>query len=489
MASKQLKVLLLAAEVVPLARVGGVGDVVGALPKALAALGHDVRVMMPRYGSIRSDQFSFQTVGEPFPVPVGRDQELVTLVTTLLDGGVPVYLVWDEKFFFRRDKVYGFDDDPQRFTFFGRAVIAALKVIGWQPDVIHGHGWQTALVPTWLAVEGRREPFYRDIATVHTIHNLAHQGMAGRLILTFAALEDRVRHLPVERPGMVNWMAQGIAHADIVSTVSPTYARQILEPEWGQGLDPLLRERRKRLCGVLNGIDTDLWNPTTDPHIAQPFDARHLEARALNKAALQEEAGLPVRDDMPLLGVVSHLVEYRGFDIMEPALDRLLEGDVQFVLMGKGELKYHRRFRRLERDHPDKVKVYLKMGALPAQHIYAGADCFLMPSHFEPCGLGQMMAMRYGCVPVVRATGGLADTVVDYHAQPKKGTGFTFAEYTAETFLATLERALRAWQDREVWQELQRRGMRKDFSWKRSARKYVKLYRKAIQLHKGQARG
>ncbi len=302
MSGEGLKVLFLAAEAVPFAKVGGLADVAGALPKALRALGHDVRLMIPRYGSIRSDQFHFERVGKPFPVPVGPREEPVHLVTTTIDG-MPVYLIWDEKFFSPRDRIYGFDDDPQRFTFFCRAAVAALPALGWMPDILHANDWHTDPVPTWLAYEGRYRPEYRHIASVFTIHNIAYQGPCGRLILTFARMEY-VKHLEVEPPGQVNWMAQGIANADLITTVSPQYAREILETEAGAGLSPLLRQRQDRLFGILNGIDTDFWNPATDPHLRQKFDLTNPRLRAVNKAALQQEARLPVRPDIPLIGMV-----------------------------------------------------------------------------------------------------------------------------------------------------------------------------------------
>jgi starch synthase len=324
MSDEGLKILFLAAEAVPFAKVGGLADVAGALPKALRALGHDVRLMIPRYGSIRSNDFQFQKVGKPFQVPVGPDEEYVHLVETTTGGDVPVYLIWDEKFFSPRERVYGFDDDAQRFTFFGRAVAAALPIIDWVPDVIHANDWHTAVTPTWLAYEGRYLPQFRHPASLFTVHNLAYQGISGRLILTFARMEY-VKHLEIEPPGQVNWMAQGIANADLVSTVSPTYAREILEPDAGAGLAPLLQKRQDRLVGILNGIDYDLWNPASDPHIPQRFDLSSLNMRAVNKASLQREARIPARADVPLIGMVGRLDYVKGADLLGPILERLLE--------------------------------------------------------------------------------------------------------------------------------------------------------------------
>ncbi|HEC33878.1 MAG TPA: glycogen synthase [Chloroflexi bacterium] len=481
MSNERLNILFLAAEAVPFAKVGGLADVAGALPKALRALGHDVRLMIPRYGSIRSDQFRFEKIGKPFPVPCGPGEELVHLSHTTTEDGVPVYLIWDEKFFSPRERIYGFDDDPQRFAFFGRAAIAALPFLGWMPDVVHANDWHTAVIPIWLAYEGRYLREYLHLASLFTIHNLVYQGISGRLILTLARMEY-VKHLEVEPPGQVNWMAQGIANADLVSTVSQQYAQDILEPEAGAGLAPLLRQRRERLFGVLNGIDYDLWDPATDPHIPQRFDLSTLKMRAVNKAALQQKARLPVRPDVPLLGMVSRLDHVKGIDILEPVLEQVLTGDIQFVLLGTGQPEYHEMLERFQARFPDKVRVFLRYDDPLARRIYAGCDLFLMPSRFEPCGLGQMIAMRYGAVPVVHRTGGLADTVTDYHEQPDKATGFVFAPFTLDACLNGLERALRVFRDREAWTALQIHGMKLDFSWKASAKKYVELYRQAIEL-------
>jgi starch synthase len=483
MEDERLKVLFLAAEAVPFAKVGGLADVAGALPKALRALGHDVRLMIPRYGSIRSDRFHFEKVGKPFPVPTGPNEECVHLVRTETEDGVPVYLVWDEKFFSPRERVYGFDDDPQRFAFFGRAAISALPLLGWMPDVVHANDWHTAVVPTWLAYEGRYLREYRHLASLFTIHNLAYQGISGRLILTFAQMEY-VRHLEVEPPGQVNWMAQGIANADLINTVSQQYAQDILETEAGAGLAPLLRQRRDRLFGVLNGIDYDLWNPATDPRLPQRFDLSSLNMRAVNKAALQQEARLPVRPDVPLVGMVSRLDPVKGIDILGPVLERLLTRDVQFILLGTGQPEYHEMLEGFQARFPDKMRAFLRYDDPLARRIYAGCDLFLMPSRFEPCGLGQMIAMRYGAVPVVHRTGGLADTVTDYHDLPDRATGFVFVSFTPEACLDALERALGVFRDREAWVGLQTQGMRADFSWEASARRYVELYRRAVELRR-----
>lgn len=483
MTQNPLKILFLTAEAVPFAKVGGLADVAGSLPKALRELGHDVRVMMPRYGTIRSDKFQLEQIGEPFRVPVGAGKEYVHLIGSAMGDDIPVYLLWNEHYFTSRERVYGFEDDAQRFAVFGRGIIKAMRVLRWKPDVIHANDWHTAVVPTWLDVSGWRDPLYRDIATVFTIHNLAYQGITGRLILTFAQMED-VEHLPVEPPGAVNWMAQAIAHSDVINTVSQRYAKEILTPEMGMGLEPLLRERKARLYGILNGLDYEEWNPVTDPCVPHNFDVRTLGRRAANKAALQQQARLPVRSEVPLIGMISRLDEVKGMDLMEPTLNWLLqEHDVQFVILGTGDPRYHAMFEAIQERYRHQVRAFLKFDGVLARRIYASADMFVMPSFVEPCGLGQMIAMRYGSVPIVRETGGLADTVIDYDAEGGHGTGFVFAEKTPEGFKKVLQRALAGYRDREAWRALQARGMKSDFSWRASAREYVELYRRALTLH------
>ena len=484
--AQPLKVLYLAAEAAPYAKVGGLADVAGSLPKALRALGHDVRLALPRHKAVDGARWKLKLAAASFPVPVGADHKMTEALEGAADG-VPAYLVWDEHYF-GRDRVYGYDDDAQRFVFFGRAILAFIKQIGWQPDVIHANDWHTAFVPTWLATAGKADPFYAPIATAYTIHNVTYHGTTGKAILPFAGLEDHVHHLEVEPPGAINWMARGIHHSDVINTVSKRYAQEILTPEFGAGMEGLLKHRHaeRRLCGILNGVDYDQWNPATDPHLAQRFNSESLDARTLNKAALQREAGLPVREGAPLIGFISRLVDQKGVDVLSTVLDRLFARDVQFVLLGAGEKRHEEIFGALPKRFPNKAAVFLKFDAALAQKIYGGADIFLMPSQFEPCGLGQMIAMRYGSVPVVRATGGLADSVSDLDAAnaPRKGTGFTFGDYTSDAFWSALERALDVFRDKKTWRGLQERCMKADFSWNASAKKYEELYRKAIEFHK-----
>ena len=483
MTGNPLKILFLSAEAVPFAKVGGLADVAGSLPQALRALGHDVRLMIPRYGVIRSAEFKLKKIGDPYQVNVGQGQEHFHVVGSQLEPDLPVYLLWNDQFFSSRDGVYGFEDDAQRFVAFSKAALGALKQIDWQPDIIHANDWHTGFVPTWLGTIGQQDPYFKDIATLFTIHNLAYQGITGRLILTFAQMED-LKHLPIEQPGNVNWMAQGIAHADMVSTVSEQYAQEILTDDIGMGLAPLLRQRKDQLAGVLNGLDYTQWNPATDPHIAHRFDLEHLNVRAANKTALQQQARLPADSKIPVIGLISRLDQVKGIDLLLPVLERLLTREnAQFILLGTGAPEYHEMMKKLQEIFPNKMHAFLKFDAALAQRIYAGTDMFLMPSKIEPCGLGQMIAMHYGSVPIVRATGGLADTVIDFTASRSRGNGFVFENFSTRACLGAIGRALRAYADKKTWRKIQERGMQADFSWSASAQKYNDLYRQTIAAH------
>ena len=486
--SGQLKILILTAEMVPFAKTGGLADVAGALPKALATLGHDVRVALPRYGRIDGARFGLTVEVDPFPVTIDSGTESVSIERSAIRAGdreIPVYFVANERLF-NREGVYGYPDDGERFVLFCRAALEMLKRIDWQPDVIHCNDWHTGLVPNWLKTIYRDDPFFAKTATVYTIHNLQYQGVFGRRILEVAGIEAYgfLYHPQMgELAKVVDFMARGIYFADIVTTVSERYAQEILTPEYGEKLDPLLRDRRDRLFGVLNGIDYDDANPATDQHIARQFDAEHLDARAENKAALQREAGLTVDPNAPLLGLVSRMVDQKGFDLLSGIFDWLMRSlRVQFVLLGAGDQHYHTLFTRFQRTYPGQAAANLTFNTPFAQRIYAGSDMFLMPSRFEPCGLGQLMALRYGSIPVVRRTGGLADTVTDFDPLTEEGNGFVFERYDQVDLYTAIVRAVEHYRNPRTWQMLQRRGMGADYSWGVSARKYADLYARAIEF-------
>ncbi|HEY63066.1 MAG TPA: glycogen synthase [Caldilineae bacterium] len=487
--SRSLKILFLSAEVVPFAKTGGLADVAGSLPKAIRALGHDIRIAMPRYGRVSPDRFDLRPKLDPFPVPLDDMEEPASILEGHIGEDVPVYFVENARLF-DREGIYMYPDDAERFIFYCRAALEMCRQMGWRPDVIHCNDWHTAIIPNWMQTVYRDDPFFKDTATLYTIHNLAYQGIFGYRVLEIAGLEEYgfIAHpdLAPDLNDVVDLMARGILFADIINTVSERYAREILTPEFGERLDPILRDRRDRLFGVLNGIDYEVFNPATDPHIASRFDSDHLEARRPNKAALQREAGLPEREDIPLIGAISRLSDQKGFDLIAEIIDAWMQHvPSQFILLGTGEQRYHELFEGIQERYPDRVAVFLTFNAPLAQRIYAGTDMFLMPSRFEPCGLGQMIAMHYGSVPIVRATGGLADTVRDYDPRTGEGNGFSFKSYDALALYAALVRAVETFKYRDVWRRLMLRGMRADFSWQRSARKYVDLYYRAIATRRG----
>ena len=395
---------------------------------------------------------------------------------------VPVYLVESGRYF-GRDNIYGYADDGERFVLYCRAALELCRSLGWAPDVIHCNDWHTGIVPNWLATLYRDDPFFADTATVYTIHNLAYQGLFDQHFLWLAQIAEYGFLYPSIQDFAynVNLMGRGILFADAITTVSERYAQEIRTPEYGERLDPLLRERQDRLFGILNGIDQDVNNPASDPYITAPFDLTRLDRRVENKLALQRDAGLVSNPDLPLVGMVGRLSGQKGLDLLGPALEALLRQPVQLVVLGAGDDHYQQMLRWTSQSHPAQMRAFLTFDTPLAQRIYAGADVFLMPSRYEPCGLGQMIAMRYGSVPVVRATGGLADTVLDWDPRTGKGNGFTFARYDSWDMFAALLRALETYRYPDVWRQIQQHGMRGDFSWERSAARYRQVYDFALR--------
>lgn len=483
MAKQRLNVLFLSSEVAPLAKTGGLADVAGSLPQALAARGLDVRVAMPRYRFIRRADYLVD-----LPVEMDGSYETAIVRKTTLPSvrqgdqpPVPVYLVDNYKYFYR-DALYGYPDEGARFNFFCKAVLQMLPRLNFRPDVIHCNDWQTALVPVFLRLKLADDPYYRGIATLLTIHNLQYQGHFPReMMRTLSLGEEHFNPEELEFWGKVNFLKGGLVYADLLNTVSKKYAVEIQTPEMGEGLDGLLRRRATDLFGILNGLDYDQFNPATDPAIYVNYDLESLDRKQENKFALQREMGLPVKA-VPLLGIISRLVAQKGLDLLAEVAEKLMGEELQLVLLGSGEDRYQRFFSELQLAHRSKVAVRIGFDPVLAQRIYAASDLFLMPSRFEPCGLGQLISMRYGTIPLVRATGGLEDTVVDYAVRPEQATGFTFGPYEADALWQTIQRALRLWrQDPRAWRRLQVNAMRADFSWERSAAEYVNLYRLAIK--------
>jgi starch synthase len=484
-AEQQMKILFVAAEVAPFTKVGGLADVAGSLPVALAELGHDVRVVMPRYAAVSPEKWNLKTVIEHFEVPLGSGSTGVGIMEGVLPGfpgapAVPIYFVQNQHHF-ERPKIYGYDDDPDRFIVFCQAVLQMLPRLNWRPDVIHANDWHTGLVPNYLKTLYYFDSFLGGIRAAFTIHNLAYQGIFGTDFLRQANLQQ-FGIVWGDRDGAVNMLGRGIAYSDAVSTVSPTYVSEIMTPEYGEGLDWLVKSRFGHIWGILNGIDYHFFNPATDKQIVANYSAENPENKAVNKAELQKAANLPVDPNVPLIGMVSRLADQKGFDLLAMSADSLLQRNLQLVILGTGEYHYHEFLYWLSQRYPTKVGVMLAFDAALAQKIYAGSDMFLMPSRFEPGGLGQLIAMRYGTIPVVRHTGGLADTVKEYNPFNHTGNGFLFGPYEPVHLENAVDRASITFLNKADWQKLIRVNMLRDSSWESSARQYQAFYHQELGL-------
>ena len=454
-----LRILFASAEIHPYSQVGGLGDVAAGLPKMLAALGHDVRVVTPAHASVELSPDVKPLGIPPFRVELFGRSEEVNLLVARGKHGFPIYFVQNSTYF-GRPEVYGAGDDLLRYLFFSKAALELPKVLGWVPQILHLNEWHTAPMAVALRNRGHYDPLYESITSVYTIHNLAYRG-------------------PDE---LVDQVCQALEYADLIITVSPTYAKEICTPRYGNGLHRVLRRRRSDLFGVLNGLDRDVFNPLTDPNVPYHFDLQRLEDRPKNKQALLDRFGLPWEEATPVIGMVTRIVEQKGFDLLLRGLEPLLrETSAQLVVVGPGEESYSARLREAARLNAGRLAVHTSFDVPLARQVYAGSDIFLMPSRFEPCGVGQIIAMWYGSVPVVRRTGGLVDTVIDADRQPDSGTGFVFHEYSPAALLEAMRRAVRCYGSPNRWREIQERGMRADFSWKASAREYEALYRLALE--------
>lgn len=492
-----LEVLLIAPEAAPFSKTGGLADVTAGLPPALERMGVRVRLAIPCHRSSWVAGPSIEPTGMLVTVPVGeRPVEGRVRISKLPGSSVEVCLI-DCPEFFDRDGVYqgagrDYPDNDARFIFFQRAVLEAVDRLGWRPDVLHLHDWTTGLIPTYLDEIYRRRPGLNGVGTLLTIHNLAYQGAFRPESMALTGLDQRLYHWrDLEAYGRLNFLKGGLVRADLISTVSPTYAREIQGPGDGWGLDGLLRSRSADLRGILNGIDPSVWNPAVDSHLAQRYDGSTVvSGKAVCKAALQREAGLPVRPDVPLLTQIGRFDPQKGWDLLAESADDLLRGDLQFIVLGDGESRYSDRLGRIADREPGKLHVFKGFQDDLAHRIMAGADLFLMPSLYEPCGLSQLYGMAYGTVPVVRETGGLADTVVDAAAPDDSGTGFQFQEPTTAAFQAALGRALSLREgNSEGWLRLIRTGMRRDWSWDRGARSYIDLYEEVGRRRSARAVG
>lgn len=473
-----MKVLFAAAEGHPFVKTGGLADVIGALPKALREAGTDIRVVLPKYRSIPEQWRAKMKPVAVTEVPVGWRNQYCG-IETLTHEGIPFYFI-DNEYYFGRDGIYGYMDDGERFAFFNRAVLQILPVIGFQPEVIHCHDWHAAAVPLLLQGHYRHDAFYRDIRTVFTIHNLLYQGVFPYEVLGGLLGLDHAYFDSVEYYGNINYMKAGIAYSDHVTTVSPTYSHEIRTPYYGYGLDGLLNARAEHLSGIVNGIDTKSYNPATDPHIFSKYRSG-LAKKTDNKIGLQQELGLPVAPLVPVVAMVTRLVDMKGLDLVTHILDELLYYDeIQFVILGTGDEQYERWFREAAWRYPNKLSAQITFSDALSRKIYAGSDIFLMPSKFEPCGISQLLALRYGSIPVVRETGGLNDTVQPYNEETGEGNGFTFSNYNAHDMMHTLRRAVSFYKQPEHWKKVTKNAFAGDYSWSVSAREYIGIYERIV---------
>jgi starch synthase len=482
---------IVASEAVPFAKTGGLADVAGSLPRALEHLGHRASLFLPCYRQVKNSGVELADTGLTVNIPVGsKSVGGLVYATHLPKCSVEVYLI-DQPGYFDRDELYqvngvDYPDNCERFVFFERAVLETIRQLDLRPDVLHCNDWQTGLIPVYLRELYGNRPGFQDLGTLLTIHNLAYQGSFWHWDMSLTGLDWRLFNWrQLEFHGRLNFMKAGLVFADLLSTVSPTYAQEIQEPAMGRGLDGLLRARQADLHGIVNGIDTDVWSPANESMIACRYDATTFETgKSACKAQLQRRASLPERPEVPLFAQIGRLDPQKGWDLLADVADDLLRGDIQMVVLGQGLPRYHELLDQLAEKHSGKLRAFLEFSSPLAHQIEAGADLFLMPSLYEPCGLNQLYSLAHGTVPVARATGGLADTVVDVTPQTlADGTanGFLFKDPTPQALRAAIDRALSLWPDRPTWSRIARAGMQADWSWDHSAQQYVQLYEEVVR--------
>jgi starch synthase len=475
-----VKILFVSSEMVPLAKSGGLGDVIGALPKAVRAQGQDARVILPLYKQIK-DRYGDQLKFMRWSMNKLGWRTMYSGLFTMEVDGVPVYFI-DNEYYFGHEALYlDYAFDIERFSFFQRAVLEALgEPMQFEPDILHLNDWQSGMIPVLLEAHYKAHGYHTGVQCIYTIHNLKFQGIHGReRIQDLMELQDRyMTDDAVMKDGVPNFMKAGILYSNRVTTVSPTYAQEIKQDYYGEGLNDLLSAQSWKVVGVLNGIDIDSYDPAQDGSIAKNYSVRTFQAgKKANKLALQEEIGLEQREDVPMLAMITRLTSQKGLDLLLHIADELIADDIQLVILGTGDEFYENAFHDLEWYHPDKVRSLIMFDEELARRIYASADIFLMPSMFEPCGLGQMIAMRYGALPVVRETGGLKDTVIPYNKYDGSGTGFSFSNINAHEFLFAIKDALDTYHNYpDSWNQLIRQAMSGDFSWEQSAKRYIELY-------------
>jgi starch synthase len=485
--NKPLKILFVTPEAVPFAKTGGLADVAGALPKSLQALGCEIKLVMPYYRMVKESGLPLQYMAKEIEIPIGDEKLKADIYLGHLNQDIPVYFVGREEFF-DREYLYStpksdYFDNAERFIFFSKAALIFCQHMGFSPDIIHHHEWQTGLIPAYLKSIYQNNSLFSHTAVVFTIHNIAYQGMFKKEKFWLTGLPKEMYNPEgIEFWERINFMKAGIVYADGINTVSQKYSEEIQTPEYGYGLEGILRKRRDDLYGILNGVDYQDWDPSHDSHLIARYDLKDISGKKECKRDLLKEFHLPSSlENVPLLGMISRLADQKGFDLLMEILEGLFALDIGFVLLGTGEQKYHDLFTQVAQKYPQKAGIRIAYDDRLAHKIEAGADFFLMPSKYEPCGLNQIYSLKYGTIPVVRATGGLDDTITHYDPTTKQGNGFKFTRYDAKEFLMTIKMGIGFYFQAEHWRQLLRNAMAADFSWERSAEAYLKLYRKALE--------
>ena len=476
-----MEILMVGSECTPFIRTGGLADVLGSLPQALKEQGDDVRIVLPKYQEISEEWKAQMKPLLELNVTLGWRNQYAG-VEYIEQNGVTVYFI-DNEYYFKRSNLYGYGDEAERFVFFNRAVMEMIKALDWTPDVIHCHDWQSGLIPVFLHTHYKEDPIFESMKTVFTIHNLKYQGIFSESVLyDLMELDERLMTPEgLEFFGDINFMKGALNFADRITTVSETYAKEIQTPYYGENLDGVLRSKSDRMIGIVNGINIKDYDPMKDEALAFPYRSS-LTKKCHNKLWLQRELGLPVRSDVPMISIVSRLVEQKGFDLIARIIDELLDTeDIQLVVLGTGEYDYEQMFQWAQSKYPTKLSANILFSESFSRQVYAASDMFVMPSRFEPCGIGQLIALRYLAAPIVRETGGLADTVQPYNEQTGEGNGFTFANYNAHDMLFTIRRALEFYQDKELWKPLIKNITKSQFPWKYSARRYREVYAQAME--------
>ncbi len=491
MPAKKLKILFVTSEVVPFVKTGGLADVSAALPQMLSEMGHEVRIVVPKYGAVDDRKFKIHEVVrlKDLSVKIGDKDVVFSLKSCFLPGQkvrVQIYFLDNQEYFGSRNSLYvdpmtgeDYPDNDERFILLSRSVFELICKLGWIPDIIHCNDWQCGLIPAYLKTVYKDEEQFKNFKTLFTIHNLAYQGVFPKSVFKKTGLPEELNsEKGVEIYGKVNFMKSGLIFADAINTVSETYANEIrTDEELGAGLKNVLAKRKNDLYGIVNGIDTKVWSPEKDKHLPKKFSTKNIEGKVVNKKELASKFRFEYSEDIPIIGVIARLFDSKGMDLIKDAFSELMKLNIQMVLLGTGDKKYHKFFENMASKHKDKFAAYLGFNDDLAHLIEGGSDIFLMPSRYEPCGLNQMYSLMYGTVPVVRETGGLADTVLKYDEKKGEGNGFVFKQYDSKAMIKEIKRALKVFEDKKAWAKIMKNGMKSDFSWNSSAKRYIDLYK------------